>query len=73
MPKGKPKNPKEVNEYVGFRAPKALVERIDAHAKRLIKTTPWLHSPKTRRSDAVRDLLLLALDGLEGVEARSKK
>ena len=71
--RGRPIGPKrEPTQYLGFRVGRGLLARIDAHAKRLVRTTPWLHSPRTGRSDAIRDLLLLALDAIEVKERKAK-
>ena len=52
----------ENDEQIVVRLPKPLVERVDAHVERLKKAQPGL---RVTRSDAVRMLLSLALDGAE--------
>ena len=47
---------------VAFRLPTELIRRLDCHTKRLGKQHPGMAIPRT---DALRELLTLALDAVE--------
>ena len=51
-----------------FRLPDELIERIDAHARRMAETMPGV---TFTRADAVRALLTIALDQVEPKRRRS--
>lgn len=55
--------PKESTTQVAFRFSDRLLARVDRHAKRLSKAERGV---TYTRADAVRDLLLRALDVVEG-------
>jgi hypothetical protein len=57
------------NEQVAFRLPKALIKRVDAYAARLEAAQPGM---KVTRTDAVRVLLVRALDAAEQRRPRIK-
>ena len=63
--------PLEPTTQVAFRFPDRLLARIDRHAKRLAKGQAGV---RYTRADAVRDLVLRALDIVEAaVEADEKR
>lgn len=55
--------PSEPTTQVAFRLSNRLLARIDRHAKRLGRQQPGI---SFTRVDAVRDLLMRALDSVEG-------
>lgn len=55
--------PSEPTTQVAFRLSNRLLARIDRHAKRLGRQQPGI---AFTRVDAVRDLLMRALDSVEG-------
>ena len=54
---------------VPFRIPADLVKRLDAHATRLSKRNPGM---RVTRADALRTLLLTALDAEEANHGKAK-
>lgn len=61
---------KERGTQLAFRLPDELVERIDEHVKRLGRDNPGLDFTRT---DAVRSLLVRALDDVEGSDKGRKR
>jgi Arc/MetJ-type ribon-helix-helix transcriptional regulator len=61
---------KKAQKQTGFRLPEELIERIDAHVKRMQITNPGLEAT---RSDAARVLLTAALDRAEESAAKATK
>jgi len=61
---------KERGTQLAFRLPEELVERIDTHVKRLGRDNPGLDFTRT---DAVRSLLVRALDDVEAGDKGKKR
>ena len=69
--RGRPKG-RAVDKTIALRLSDEMVERIEAHAGRLAAAAPGVN---VRTSDAVRALLIVALDHVEqaaGIKKRSK-
>jgi hypothetical protein len=66
MTRKAPKTTDEKTIQLAIRLPAVLIERIDAHARRLRESTPGVN---VTRADAHRALLLAAVERVETDEA----
>lgn len=60
----------EPTKQTAFRLPEGLIARVDAYAERLTRERPGM--PATR-ADAVRILLSMALEQVEGAAPKTPK